>query len=536
VHRIVVQMLLACVSLASVKAATIAGVVRDTQGNPIEGAQIKAVCEQSPETVAQVISGKGGAYRFAELLPCRYQLSVTRSGFGVASPAVVTVPTPSSSAVADVTLSAPPQQNNATASQPQLKFEAAGIRGLIDPGGYSAPANAAAASGLISGIADIRRTENGAESPTARDLPCTLESELTKTAAQSPQDANASRRIGEFYLVHGSASRAIPYFERARKIDRTDVRTVKDLSESLLMTGQFNSARELLATLPAGQRDVGFYRLLARAEEGSGDFTQASEHYRIAADKDHSEENIFGAGYELILAGRPADAAKIFQEGVTRYPLSVTLLIGAGTANFLQGNSSAAVDLFLQATNLKPSDPRSYAFLARSFEVSGAHGEQVRASLKRHLELSPTDAEAYYFYAVGLLHGNANGEAADYGKAESLLKQAIGLDPNLAKAHFQLGWLYVLRENYESATREFEATERLAPDMKDVHYRLAATYRRTGRTEAAEREMKLFLEAREPIKEENERGGISIEQFISVVDRPGHPATKELQCSNPPVE
>ena len=46
----------------------------------------------------------------------------------------------------------------------KFEFEAAGIRGLIDPGGYSAPANAAAASGLISGVADIRRTENGAGS------------------------------------------------------------------------------------------------------------------------------------------------------------------------------------------------------------------------------------------------------------------------------------------------------------------------------------------------------------------------------------
>ncbi len=53
-------------------------------------------------------------------------------------------------------------------------------------------------------------------------------------------------RLGEFYLAHGSANRAIPYLKHAQQIDSDDFRTVRDLSEALLMSGQFDAAHELL--------------------------------------------------------------------------------------------------------------------------------------------------------------------------------------------------------------------------------------------------------------------------------------------------
>lgn len=518
-----------CATLA--EAATVAGVVRDAHGNPLDGAQIRMICEPAPEKPLQATSAKDGVYRFVGILPGKCQLSAERSGFRAAIPTIITISSATASVVSDFTLSQLSQEGDATTSQPRLKFEAAGVRGLIDPGGYSAPANAAAASGLISGIADIRRTENGTGSLASKGLPCRLEPELTKAVTANPQDADINRRLGEFYLVHGSASRAIPYLKRARQIDNDDFRTIRDLSEALLMSGQFEETLELLTSLPASQKDADLHRLLARAEEGLGRFIQASEEYKLASEKDPSEENSFGIGYELILAGLPEVAAKAFSTGMERHPSSMTLLIGAGTAEFLEGHSSAAVKLFLHATDLNPTDPRPYSFLVRAFEASGAQSEEVRASLKRYLELSPANAEAHYFYAVGLLHGNVNGGVTDSDRVESLLKQAVVLDPSLTKAHFQLGTVYAHGDDYENAAREFEATVRLAPDMKEAHYRLAAAYKKTGRAEAAEREMKLFREARETTKTENGEGGISIEQFISVVDRPGRTATNELECS-----
>jgi tetratricopeptide (TPR) repeat protein len=480
-------------------------------------------CEQAPEKAMQIISGKDGAYRFTELPSGKCQLMAERSGFRIA---VVTISSASASIESDFSLTQLSPEGDTTASQPRLKFEAAGVRGLIDPGGYSAPANAAAASGLISGIADIRRTENAPGFLNAKGLPCRLEPELTKAVTESPENADANRQLGEFYLAHGAANQAIPYLKRAQQIGNNNARTILDLAEALLTSGQFNAAHELLKLMPESKKDADYHQRLARAEEGLGQFTQASAEYELAAEKNSTEENSFGVGYELILAGRPEAAVKAFNAGLERHPSSVTLLIGAGTAAFLEGHSSAAVTLFLQAADLNPSDPRPYSFLAGAFEISQTQTEEVRASLKRHLKLSPADAEARYLYAVGFLHGGV----IDNNRVESLLKQAIALDPSLTKAHFQLGTVYAHQDDYESATREFEATVRLAPDMKEAHYRLASVYKKIGRTEAAEREMKLFREARDSNKLLNGEGGISIEQFISVVDQPGRIVANETQC------
>jgi hypothetical protein len=194
---------------------------------------------------------------------------------------------------------------------------------------------------------------------------------------------------------------------------------------------------------------------------------------------------------------------------------------------FLQGHSSAAVKFFLRATDLDPSDSRPYLFLTEAFQTTQGKDAQVLASLKHYSEQFPTRAEASYLYAVALSQEGAGGGSAD-AQVESLLKQAIALSPGFAKAHFQLGTLYAHRKDYESAIREFEITEHLATGMKEVHYRLASAYRRAGQAEAAEREMKLFRESHEPNTEDG-GSGISIEQFISVVDRP-HSAPKDVMC------
>ena len=523
-----------CITIA--EAATIAGVVRDAHGNPLNGAQVKMICERAPEKNAQTTSGKDGAYRFVELLHGKCQLSVERSGFRGATPVVVSISSASTSVVSDFTLSQILQEGAATTSQPNLKLEAAGVRGLIDPGGYSAPANAAAASGLISGIADIRRTENAPGSVASKDLPCRLEPELMKAVTENSQNADANRQLGEFYLAHGSANQAIPYLKHAIQFDSDDSRTIGDLSEALVESGQFNAAYEMLSLLPESQKDANYHQHLARAEEGLGRFTQAAEEYRIATEKDPSEENRFGVGYELILAGQPNAAAKAFNAGLVRHPSSISLLIGAGSSEFLEGHGSVAVKLFLQAADLNPSDPRPYSFLAEAFGISGVQVEEVRASLKHHLELSPSDGEAYYLYALGLLNGNADGSVIDNNRVESLLKQAIAREPGLAKAHFQLGTVYAHRNDYENAAREFEATVQLAPDMKEAHYRLASAYKKIGRPEGAEREMQSFRDTRDLSKAQNGESGISIEQFISVVARPGHTAENEMQCSRSSIE
>ena len=169
--------------------------------------------------------------------------------------------------------------------------------------------------------------------------PARSKPELRKSFESHQANADANRKLGQYYLAHEQPARAIPFLERASSESGNDYRASKDLALAWIQNGQFDSAGELLDSLAQSHDDAEIHNLLARADEGSGKFKQASQQYSVAAKEAPSEENLFGAGYELILAGLPADAAREFEAGLRRYPTSIRLLVGAGAAEFLQGKT-----------------------------------------------------------------------------------------------------------------------------------------------------------------------------------------------------
>ena len=513
----------------------VSGSVRDGEGKPIAGAKLSlasdhAIAETSsaPATVLQATSDGEGHYRFDGVRAGKYQINVEMSGFANAVRAIE-VSAASVSTAIDFTLTPPSSASGP--SKPPLKFQAAGVRGLIDPGGYSAPADAAAASGLIKGMADIKRAGGyGAGVIDSRDWPCGIEPELKHAVAARPDRGESNRRLGEFYVAHDQAATALPFLKRAREIDHDDDIAARDLALAWMDLGHFDSARDLLAAQAEKLHTAAAYRLLARAEEGSGMFSQASQHYQLAANSDPSEENLFGVGYEFILAGSPADAERAFDAGLKKRPQSVRLLIGLGAAEFLQGHAEQGILSFLQASDLDPSDPRPYSFLASAAEASRSEAERVQAAFQRFLRLAPDNPEAPYFYAVILLRGGAASGAENSATVETLLKRAITLDPGMAKAHTELGTVYEHGGDYEKAAREYEETVQLAPGLKEAHYRLAGAYRHTGRMELAARETQLFQQARERESSQATDSTSDIAQFVSVFQGADHRSVDAVKC------
>jgi tetratricopeptide (TPR) repeat protein len=288
----------------------------------------------------------------------------------------------------------------------------------------------------------------------------------------------------------------------------------------------------MLSELTQQHKDPELHQLLAKAEEGSGIFAQAAKEYQLAADGNPSEENLFSVGYELILAGSPAEAAESFQLGLKRYPRSITLLIGAGAAEFLQGKAPEGLQSFLLAVEIDPADPRPYPFLVSASGVSGADSERVRASCKRFLEAAPDNPQANYFYALSLWNTRSQAVPAwDPGRVEALLKRAIQLNPDFAKAYFQLAELYSERSDFPGAIQEYQSALRLDPELNAAHYRLASAYRHTGRMQQSSKEMQLFEETHQRETSQSAAGTISIEQFVSVIaPQPPH-ADAQTACS-----
>jgi Tfp pilus assembly protein PilF len=86
-------------------------------------------------------------------------------------------------------------------------------------------------------------------------------------------------------------------------------------------------------------------------------------------------------------------------------------------------------------------------------------------------------------------------ESNDNEKALDLLKHALELAPQHARAHWGLGMVYSREGQDEKARDEFEAASRIDPDEPKVHYQLSQVYARLGDSERARAELRLYQEA-----------------------------------------
>jgi Flp pilus assembly protein TadD len=69
-----------------------------------------------------------------------------------------------------------------------------------------------------------------------------------------------------------------------------------------------------------------------------------------------------------------------------------------------------------------------------------------------------------------------------------LAEKAVQIDPNIAKAHVDLGILYADRGRQEDAVKEFKTAIKLAPNYQDPHWRLARLYQAMGKPDEARAE------------------------------------------------
>lgn len=77
--------------------------------------------------------------------------------------------------------------------------------------------------------------------------------------------------------------------------------------------------------------------------------------------------------------------------------------------------------------------------------------------------------------------------------AEKLLKKAIELDDNCAEAHGQLGWIYIIEEEYDKAISQAKKALTLAPSSAESHYMMGKTFTFAQRYEDSISEYKLAI-------------------------------------------
>jgi tetratricopeptide (TPR) repeat protein len=319
-----------------------------------------------------------------------------------------------------------------------------------------------------------------------------LERQLVAAARKAPDDFAAQRALGAFYLRVGRFADAIPALERARAIDPAHDANGYDLAVAYLETGRLDDAGRQVQRMLAAKETAALLHLQGDIASRAGDFTAAAVGYQRAARLEPTEPHLFDWGNNLLRLRAYEDAADVFTASIRRHPTSARLRVGLGIAHYSRGRHEDAVTSFGEAADLDPADPRAITFLGEMYGVVPSRSDEITRRLARFVALKPRNADGHYYYAMSLWRGPATGATANLTKVEALLRRAMALDAQHAKARLQLGILLSEQRRWREAIRPLQAAIAVEPKLAQAHFRLAQAYRRTGQDVLADRALAAF--------------------------------------------
>jgi tetratricopeptide (TPR) repeat protein len=352
------------------------------------------------------------------------------------------------------------------------------------------------------------------------------EEHFSKAAELEPEDYGINHNLGAALAHNGKVTKALPYLEKAQRLNPSSYDNGYDLSLAYLVSGRLADARASVQSLLKIKDTAELHNLLAQVEEKDGNFIAAVNQFETAAHMEPTENNLFDWAGELMIHRTLDPAVEVFRQATDRYPNSYRLMVGLGTAYYVRGNYDDAVRFLIRGADLNPSDPAVYKFLSRAYDSSPSQAADVIDRFRRYAELQPNNGLALYYYAMSLWKGKrAQDPAFDPKQIDSLLRRAVAADPQLPEAHLQLGNLNADQGKFTDAIAEYQLALDLNFDIADAHYRLGQAYVRTSQKDKAQEQFQVYQQLRAQHLADLDKQRADIRQFIYSEHVPGSAPT-----------
>ena len=415
------------------------------------------------------------------------------------------------------------------------EFTVAGVTEAMNPGGHGSDTSTTEALAKETASLPVTKSNTGATSSrtawVSSSSSAAVEDSLRREAEREPGNFDVNHQLGKLLLDVGEVAEAIPYLEHATRANPGDYENAYELALAYARDGQYERARTQTQTMLAAQHTAGreldrqeqaeLHQLLGDVDEKLGNSLEAVREYQLASELNPSEANLFDWGTELLIHRAFEPATEVFTEGNRLFPRSARMLAALGVSWYARGSDELAVERLCQASDLNPGDPNPYLFLGKMQSVENAQSTCMMEKLGRFVRLQPENAQANYYYALGLSRRN---DADDLAHAESLLEKAVRLDPKLAAAYLQLGVLYSQRGDSSKAVSAYLEAIAANPGLVAAHYRLAQAYSRSGEKSKAEAELRMYDQLSKKTAEEAERDRREIQQFVYTLREPASAA------------
>ena len=177
-------------------------------------------------------------------------------------------------------------------------------------------------------------------------------------------------------------------------------------------------------------------------------------------------------------------ALEVADVGLRNIPKSAPLLTVRGAINGTLGNLDSATADFQAAERLVPDKMYGSAGLSMLLQQAGKIDHAIDL-LRDRLRNAPDDPTLNFLLADSLLRKEDQPDHRRMDEIRSALWRAVRAKPDFAKAHAELGKLYVKTGEPEQAVSEFRIALKLDPDHRIALSQLAAVLNRLNRTAEA---------------------------------------------------
>jgi len=312
--------------------------------------------------------------------------------------------------------------------------------------------------------------------------------ELQVATRLNPSEGQTLSNLGQALEATGQPAEAAKAFGKAVALDPENQDLRYNWAATLLDAGDADQAAKALAPVRTQETMPQMQALLGEIAEKQGRFKDALEHLQSAATLDPSEPNVYFLGLEFLKHWTFEPAIQFFEYGVSHYPSSQRMLLGLGISRYAMNQLNSAAPIFAQLLDADPKNANYADLLGRSCTLMPDTIKECE-KLERFAAENPKHAAIDTYAAASILA--RSDQTANLTLAAKLLDDAIRIDPNLAEAHFQKGFLLQCLEEWGESIAELQTSVALKPEFSKAHYRLALAYTHTGNREKAQEQIVL---------------------------------------------
>ena len=499
--------------------ASLYGTVRNSQGKTVASVAVQLQRKDSSQTQTARTDSQGN-YSIATVSGGVYLLRAEMAGYrDTEIPSLFLAPHEAKNLdlvlLPEKSSTSPPPSAQVLVFFDEPQFAVAGVTDTTSLGGHGSDTIVRTRESLA------KETVSLSKAPEHRVATSGKEKLLRESVERDPGNFESNHLLGKLLDDNGKVRDAIPYLERARELKASDYENSYDLALAYAHAGNSEQARDRAKALAVHRDTAELHHLLGDVQEKLGNPLDAVREYQRAADLDPREPYVFDWGSELLLHHAPEPALQVFTKGNRLFPHSVRMLIGLGVAFFSLGSYDQAVQRICEASDLDPNNSIPYLFLGKIQSAEAPPSEKIVEKLQRFVAQQPDNAEANYYYAVGLLKLRAESQnPARIAQVESLLERAIHLDPKFGAAYLQLGILHSEEKDYPNAISDYQQAIQANPKMQEAHYRLAQAYRQVGDAVKADAELQRCDQIARESAQEVDRERHEIRQFVYILRDP----------------